>query len=123
MSHETMKQQRDDWERIAKYWQERYKETLSERDEARAELAKHQGSQFHPDWSLLQTCREELDEARAEVSDLLATLDAAGFGARQALQDVAERQREACAKRVETLSGFMFAVTVRHTPLVTEVEK
>ena len=30
----------------------------------RTELAKHQESEFHPDWSLLQATREALQEAR-----------------------------------------------------------
>jgi multidrug resistance efflux pump len=52
-----------------------YEELKKERDEARAEVAKHQASKFHPDWSLLQTCREELEEARAEAETLRAAID------------------------------------------------
>ena len=35
-----------------------------------AELAKHQESSFHPDWSLMQSTRESLREARARIAEL-----------------------------------------------------
>lgn len=103
----------------------RLADVMRERDEARGQALGY-----------IQRAKElakELDEAQAEVKHLKAesrmeqehTNNYIRFlhKAEAKLKDVAERQREACAKRVETLSGFMFAVTVRRTPLVTEVEK
>ena len=54
----------------------------SENDALRAELAKHQESEFHPDWSMLAATRESLREhqqmireLRAEVAQLRQYLD------------------------------------------------
>lgn len=41
-------------------------------EQMKAELAKYQQSEFHPDWSLLQACRDCLEESREEVSRLRA---------------------------------------------------
>jgi predicted negative regulator of RcsB-dependent stress response len=68
---------------------------LKERDEARAELAKHQASKFHPDWSMLQTCREELEEAREEVETLRAAIDGEPWGSA-----VLKQQRDEAVKKL-----------------------
>jgi multidrug resistance efflux pump len=36
-------------------------------DELEAELAKHQGSTFHPDWSLLEATRDTVEELKREL--------------------------------------------------------
>ncbi len=41
--------------------------------ELEAELAKHQESQFHPDWSALEATRESLREAWARIAELHET--------------------------------------------------
>jgi len=41
--------------------------------ELEAELAKHQQSQFHPDWSALEATRESLREAWARIAELHET--------------------------------------------------
>jgi hypothetical protein len=53
----------------------RIEEVESENERLRAELAKHQESQFHPDWSMLKATRDSLKECRAEVGRLQSKLD------------------------------------------------
>lgn len=47
---------------------------IAEIERLRTGLAKHQESEFHPDWSLLQAGRESLKESWAEIERLRAGL-------------------------------------------------
>lgn len=49
-------------------------ECLDEIERLRTELAKHQESEFHPDWSMLEASRKSLREAWQEISRLQALL-------------------------------------------------
>jgi uncharacterized coiled-coil DUF342 family protein len=104
-----------------------------ERDEARSqmrELAEVAARNVNDASHLRRTACElerERDEARAEVerlradnADLLACLDAAAFAVPQGLRDVAEAQREACAKYAFCQAC---ANEVSGAPLVTEGDK
>jgi hypothetical protein len=51
-------------------------EAWQETQRLRAELAKHQESQWHPDWSLLEATREGLHEAWEETQRLRAQVEA-----------------------------------------------
>lgn len=42
---------------------------LAEITRLQSELAKHQESEFHPDWSMLQATREALKECRGELAE------------------------------------------------------
>jgi hypothetical protein len=104
---DVIRKERDEARKSFVRQTERLIETEEEVERLRAELAKHQASKFHPDWSLLQTCRESLDEARA------------------AIEHIAQQQREACAKAIECTIDTpdwaeRAAAMVRHMPLVTE---
>ena len=55
---------------------ERVKEAEAERDRLRAELAKHQESEFHPDWSMLEATRASLREHMEIIRGLRAELAA-----------------------------------------------
>lgn len=92
-------------------------------------------AQSEADWTVF---RQEYDKAKVEIERLTKMLDVCSSvhghnvklheerkQLREALRTVAERQREACAKRIETLQGEWFeenAQWVRETPLVTEGE-
>lgn len=43
---------------------------LAENERLKAELSKHQTSEFHPDWSLLNAAQDSIKEANAEIAKL-----------------------------------------------------
>lgn len=121
----------------------RLAEALRERDEARACLAFERvtvaelraeierfRNAVREKERLELAAVQELDEARAEVerlrldnADLLARLDAAAFAVQHGIREVAERQREACAKAAQDDVRDDVVRAVRATPLVTEGDK
>lgn len=50
----------------------------AERDALKAELAKHQSSEFHPDWSMLQACQDGLREHMGMIKEREADLKEQG---------------------------------------------
>ena len=59
-----------------------------------AELAKHQESSFHPDWSLLDATRESLREAQARIAEMEKQLAADALIARLSEDDEQWQQFE-----------------------------
>lgn len=62
--------------------------------ELEAELAKHQESSFHPDWSLLEATRESLREAQARIAEMEKQLAADALIARLSEDDEQWQQFE-----------------------------
>ena len=62
--------------------------------ELEGELAKHQESSFHPDWSLLDATRESLREAQARIAEMEKQLAADALIARLSEDDEQWQQFE-----------------------------
>lgn len=108
-------------------WEQSARHRERERDEARAEVEKL-GKALTLETRLSLSTQRKLDEARAEVERLKADNSVMGnyWSFAAALRDVAERQREACARAVEDADDGVplqcLADAIREKPLVMEVE-
>ena len=58
------REQGEDFQKLAVDYHNAMKEIAA----LKAELSKHQSSEFHPDWSMLDACRDSNKELKAELS-------------------------------------------------------
>ena len=67
---------------------------IKERNKLAAELAKHQESEFHPDWSLLESTREALKELTKERNGLHGKNNALVLANESLAKGLARMERE-----------------------------